>query len=68
MQLDNLFEVVKQVGQKPFQDFVDFSTRNSITQRTTAYDSMSTNGFVFSQFKSLEDAFDKKKRNTTKTI
>ena len=60
MQLDNLFEVIKQTGQKPFVDFVELSTRNSITQSTQNYDYMSTNGFVFQQFKSLEDAFDKK--------
>jgi len=60
MQLDNLFEVIKQVGQKPFADFVDISTRNSITQNTSKYAYMSTDGFVFQQFKSLEDAFDKK--------
>ena len=60
MQLDSLFEVIKQVGQKPFADFVDISTRNSITQNTNTYASMSTNGFVFKQFKSLENAFDEK--------
>lgn len=60
MQLDNLFEVIKQTGQKPFIDFVDLSTRNSITQSVRNFDFMSTNGFVFEQFKSLEDAFDKK--------
>jgi hypothetical protein len=60
MKLDNLFEVIKQVGQKPFVNFVDISTRNSITKNTSSYAKMSTNGFVFEQFKSLEDAFDKK--------
>jgi len=60
MQLDNLFEVIKQTGQKPFLDFVDLSTRNSITQSTQNFNYMSTNGFVFQQFKSLEDAFNKK--------
>ena len=60
MQLDNLFEVIKQIGQKPFSDFVDISTRNSITTNKSQYSSMSTNGFVFEQFKSLEDAFNKK--------
>ena len=60
MQLDNLFEVIKQIGQKPFADFVDISTRNSISQNTNTYASMSTNGFVFKQFKSLEDAFEEK--------
>jgi hypothetical protein len=60
MQLDNLFEVIKQTGQKPFLNFVDLSTRNSITQSVLNFDYMSTNGFVFQQFKSLEDAFNKK--------
>jgi hypothetical protein len=61
MQLDNLFEVIKQVGQKPFKSFVEVATKNSITQSVDDYDYMSKNGFVFKQFKSLEDAFDKKK-------
>ena len=60
MQLDNLFEVIKQIGQKPFSDFVDISTRNSITTNKNKYSSISTKGFVFEQFKSLEDAFNKK--------
>lgn len=60
MQLDNLFEVIKQIGQKPFSDFVDISTRNSITTNKNKYSIMSTKGFVFEQFKSLEDAFNKK--------
>ena len=70
MQLDNLFEVIKQTGQKPFLDFVELSTRNSITQSTQNFDFMSTNGFVFQQFKGLEDAFEKKneiKQKTNKT-
>jgi hypothetical protein len=62
MQLDNLFEVIKKTGQKPFLDFVELSTRNSISQNTGRYDYMSANGFVFEQFKSLEDAFDKKNK------
>lgn len=68
MQLDNLFEVIKQIGQKPFSDFVDISTRNSITTNKSMYSSMSTNGFVFEQFKSLEDAFNKKEEILNKPI
>ena len=60
MQLDNLFEVIKQIGQKPFIDFVDLSTKNSINKGTTDYSRLSLNGFVFKQFKSLEDSFNKK--------
>jgi hypothetical protein len=60
MQLDNLFEVIKQIGQKPFADFVELSTKNSISNNQNDYSDMSTNGFVFQQFKSLEDAFEKK--------
>ena len=67
MQLNNLFEVIKQIGQKPFANFVDISTRNSITKNTSKYAKMSTNGFVFEQFKSLEDAFDKKTTILNKT-
>jgi len=60
MQLDNLFEVIKQVGQKPFKTYVDLSTQKTITQNSNDYASLSTNGFVFGQFKSLEDSFNKK--------
>ena len=59
MQLDNLFEVIKQVGQKPFASFVSSSTSASV-QGSNSFDRMSTNGFVFQQFKTLEDAFNKK--------
>jgi hypothetical protein len=59
MQLDNLFEVIKQLGQKPFSSFVSSATSASV-QGISSYDYMSTNGFVFKQFKSLEDAFNKK--------
>lgn len=59
MQLDNLFEVIKQVGQKPFASFVSSSTSASV-QGSSSFDQMSKNGFIFRQFKTLEDAFDKK--------
>ena len=59
MQLDNLFEVIKQVGQKPFASFVSSSTSASV-QGSSSFDNMSENGFIFQQFKTLEDAFNKK--------
>lgn len=57
MQLDNLFQVVQQVGQKPYGAFVNQWAQNTITQGQSSYSYMSTNGFVFKQYKSLEDAF-----------
>lgn len=66
MQLDNLFEVVKQIGQRPFSSFVSRSTSTSV-QGSSSYDYMSTNGFVFKQFKTLEDAFNKKEEIESKT-
>lgn len=66
MQLDNLFEVIKQVGQKPFASFVSSSASASV-QGSSTFDRMSTNGFVFRQFKTLEDAFNKKYEIEAKT-
>jgi hypothetical protein len=66
MQLDNLFEVIKQVGQKPFASFVSSSTSASV-QGSSSFDQMSTNGFIFRQFKTLEDAFNKKYEIESKT-
>jgi len=57
MKLDNLFEVVQQIGQKPFSTFVNNWAQTTITQGQSDYASVSSNGFVFKQFKSLEDAF-----------
>jgi hypothetical protein len=68
MQLDNLFEVIKQIGQKPFESFVESSTKNSITKSKRNYAYMSSNGFVFNQFESLEDAFNKKNKIEQKTF
>ena len=60
MQLDNLFDVIKTAGQKPFAFFVQKSTANNLMTSSSLYDTMSTNGFVFKQFDSLESAFNKK--------
>ena len=57
MDLSNLFEVVQQVGQKPYSTFVRNWAQTTITQGQNNFANMSTNGFVFKQFKSLEDAF-----------
>jgi hypothetical protein len=59
MQLDNLFEVIKQAGQKPFASFLNRYVSASV-QGSSTYRDMSKNGFVFNQFKSLESAFEKK--------
>jgi len=55
--IDNLFEIIKKVGQKPYETFVRNWAAKSI--QLNSYDSshMSKNGFVFKQYKSLEDAF-----------
>ena len=57
MKLDNLFEVIQQVGQKPYITFVNNWAQTTITQDASAWADMSTKGFVFKQYKSLEDAF-----------
>ena len=57
MDLSNLFEVVQQVGQKPYSTFVNNWAQTTITQGQNNFQFMSTNGFVFKQHKSLEDAF-----------
>lgn len=66
MQLDNLFEVIKQSGQKPFSYFVGRNVKTSV-QGSSSYGKFSRNGFVFNQFKSLEDAFEKKNDIEAKT-
>ena len=57
MDLSNLFEVVQQVGQKPYSTFVNNWAQTTITQGQNNYEYMSRNGFVFKQYKSFEDAF-----------
>lgn len=58
MILNNLFEVIQQVGQKPFEDFVQTATQNSISQNSNDFSNLSSSGFVFKQFKSFEDSFE----------
>jgi hypothetical protein len=57
MKLDNLFQVIQQVGQKPFSTFVNNWASSTITQGQNVYSDMSTKGFVFKQYKNLENAF-----------
>jgi hypothetical protein len=57
MKLDNLFEVVQQIGQKRYSAFVKDWAQTTITQGQNDFSYMSKNGFVFNQYKSLEDAF-----------
>jgi hypothetical protein len=57
MKLDNLFDVIQQVGQKPYRIFVNDWARSAITQGQADYSGISSNGFVFKQYKNLEDAF-----------
>jgi hypothetical protein len=58
MDLSNLFEVIKQSGQLPYIDFVKRWSSDTIKSTTSRYDYMSKNGFVFKQYKNLENAFD----------
>jgi hypothetical protein len=57
MKLDNLFEVIQQVGQQPFSFFVENWSQNSINSGNADYSRLSREGFVFNQYKSLEDSF-----------
>jgi hypothetical protein len=59
MQLDNLFEVIKTAGQKPFSSFVNRYISSSVIGNNS-YADLNRKGFVFNQFKNLESAFDKK--------
>ena len=56
MELDNLFEVVKKVGQAPYKKYVDDWVKTSITSYNYFGD-MFKRGMIFTQYKSLEDAF-----------
>jgi hypothetical protein len=69
MKLDNLFEVIQQVGQKPYSTFVNKWAKATITQGSSDWSDLSTNGFVFKQYKSLEDAFnflEETRKNTSR--
>jgi len=57
MTLDNLFQVIQQIGQKPYSNFVNRWARSSISQGSTDFQSFYRNGFVFKQYSNLEDAF-----------
>jgi hypothetical protein len=69
MKLDNLFEVIQQVGQKPYSTFVNKWAQATITQGSNDWSDFSTKGFVFKQYKSLEDAFnflEETRKNTSR--
>ena len=57
MTLDNLFQVIQQIGQKPYSTFVNNWARSSISQSASDFSNYSRNGFVFKQYANLEDAF-----------
>jgi hypothetical protein len=70
MDLKNLFEVIQTAGQKPFSYFVNSQSSGNVILSSSNYDKMSSKGFVFNQFASLESAFEKKneiKANQSKT-
>lgn len=60
MDLKNLFEVIQTAGQKPFSYFVNSQSSGNVILSSSNYDEMSSKGFVFNQFASLESAFEKK--------
>ena len=66
MDLKNLFEVIKTAGQKPFSYFVNSQSSSNVILSSSTYDSMSSKGFVFNQFKSLEDSFNFKNETKAK--
>lgn len=55
--IENLFEIIQKVGKKPYVNFVNDWSSSSITSNSFDYSNSSKGGFVFKQFKSLEDAF-----------
>jgi len=66
--MDNIFDVVKKVNKQPFSDFVRQS--KSLSAQYNKLSSMSSRGFVFKQYSSLQDSFDeideiRKKPNKT---
>lgn len=58
MQLDNIFELIKQSAQLPFSKFVEDLRINSIGGSSVDYSDMYRKGFVFQQFQSLNTAFE----------
>lgn len=60
MDLKNLFEVIQTAGQKPFLYFVNSQSSGNVILGGSNYNDMSSAGFVFNQFSSLESAFEKK--------
>jgi hypothetical protein len=55
--IDNLFEIIQRVGKKPYVNFVSNWSSSSITSNSWDFSNSSKGGFVFKQYKSLEDAF-----------
>jgi len=65
--IKNLFEVVQQIGKQPFIDYVDNWVKDNITNNSNSYSEMFRKGFVFKQFKGLEDAFNQMEKIRNKT-
>lgn len=55
--VNNLFEAIQQAGKKPFLTYVNRWASSSISSNSTDYSDLSKRGFIFSQYKNLEDAF-----------
>jgi hypothetical protein len=55
--VSNLFEAIQQAGRKPFINYVNRWAAASISSNSASTTGASKNGFIFSQYKNLEDAF-----------
>jgi len=64
--IENLFEIIQKVGKKPYINFVNDWSSSSIFSNSTDFNDKSTGGFVFKQYKGLEDAFNEIQKTRNK--
>lgn len=57
MDLNNLFEVIQNTGQKSYSRILDNFSEQNISVGSSSWSYMSSNGFVFKQYKDLQDSF-----------
>ncbi len=55
--MNNIFELIKALPPRDFSMYVNNLSQNSITGGQNTFSYMFSNGFVFKQYKSLEDAY-----------
>lgn len=70
MDLSNLFEVIQKSGQKSYSSILDNFSEQNINIGSGSWSYMSTNGFVFKQYKDLQDSFNflqETRQKTSKT-